>query len=198
MQSLNRILHAILSWFSISVFFILVVDVVLGVLSRYLFASTTPWVTKLATFIFSTPLRWTEELATFLLIWLVFCGAAIAYDDKAHLGINLLMEKFDPNARKVTRIVSLLIVLIFTCAVMIWGGAQLVIERFDSDQMMSTLGIHKAWQYLAIPFNGFFIAWFNLSMIIETIQSDGTQADTEIDTDTDTEIGTPTEGSLNV
>ncbi len=183
MQSLNRILHAILSWFSICVFFILVVDVVLGVSSRYLLGSQ---------------IRWTEELATFLLVWLVFCGSAIAYYDKAHLGINLLMEKFDPTARKATRIVSLLIVLIFTCAVMIWGGAQLVIERFDSDQMMSTLGIHKAWQYLAIPFNGFFIAWFNLGMMIETIQSDGSHADTEIDTDTDTEIGTPTEGSLDV
>lgn len=188
MQSLNRFIHAILSWFSISVFFILIVDVVLGVLSRYLFASTIPWVNKLATFTFGNPLRWTEELATFMLVWLVFCGAAIAYYDKAHLGINLLMEKFDPTARKVTRVISLLIVLIFTCAVMIWGGAQLVIERFDAGQMMATLGIHKAWQYLAIPFNGFFIAWFNICMIIETIQADGTQP----------EIETLAKGSLEV
>ena len=99
MQSLNRLLHAILSWFSISVFFILIVDVVLGVGTRYLLGSQ---------------IRWTEELATFLLVWLVFCGAAVAYYDKAHLGINLFMLKLHPSARKVTRLVSLLLVFVFS------------------------------------------------------------------------------------
>jgi len=156
MTSFNRILHAILSWFSIGVFFILILDVVLGVSSRY---------------IMGNQIRWTEELATFLLVWLVFCGSAIAYYDRAHLGINLLVESFHPSARKITRIFSLLLVLAFTSAVMVWGGGQLVTERYEAGQMMSTLGIHKAWQYLAIPFSGFFIGLFNIGMLIETIQS---------------------------
>ena len=156
MTSFNRILHAILSWFSIGVFLILIVDVVLGVGSRYLLGNQ---------------IRWTEELATFLLVWLVFCGSAIAYYDRAHLGINLLVESLDPAARKITRIFSLLLVLAFTAGVMVWGGAQLTMERFEAGQMMSTLGIHKAWQYLAIPFNGFFIVLFNIGMLIQTIQS---------------------------
>jgi TRAP-type C4-dicarboxylate transport system permease small subunit len=156
MISFNRILHAILSWFSISVFFILIVDVVLGVSSRY---------------IMGNQIRWTEELATFLLVWLVFCGSAIAYYDRAHLGINLLVESLHPSARRITRIFSLLLVLAFTSGVMVWGGGQLVMERFEAGQMMSTLGIHKAYQYLAIPFCGFFIALFNIGMLIETIQS---------------------------
>ena len=165
MQALNRLLHAILSWFSIGVFVILIADVVLGVGSRYLLGSQ---------------IRWTEELATFLLVWLVFCGAAIAYYDKAHLGINLLMTQLHPSARKIARLASLLLVLIFTAAVMVWGGIQLTMERYDSGQMMSTLGIHKAWQYLAIPFNGFFIVLFNIGMLIETCKS--TDADTEVET----------------
>lgn len=156
MTSFNRILHAILSGFSIGVFFILIVDVVLGVGSRY---------------ITGNQIRWTEELATFLLVWLVFCGSSIAYYDRAHLGINLLVESLHPSARKITRVVSLLIVLAFTSAVMVWGGAQLTMERFEAGQMMSTLGIHKAWQYLAIPFSGVFIALFNIGMLIEIIQS---------------------------
>jgi len=156
MTAFNRFLHAILSWFSIAVFFVLIVDVVLGVGSRY---------------ILGNQIRWTEELATFLLVWLVFCGASIAYYDRAHLGINLLVESFHPSARKITRVASLLIVLIFTLTVMVWGGSQLTMERFEMGQMMSTLGIAKAWQYLTIPFNGVFIALFNIGMILQTLRA---------------------------
>ncbi|NWK55536.1 TRAP transporter small permease [Verrucomicrobiaceae bacterium N1E253] len=156
MQSLNRILHAILTWFSIGVFTILIIDVVLGVGSRYLVGNQ---------------IRWTEELATFLLVWLVFCGAAIAYRDNAHLGINLLMTKLHPGAAKKLRIVALIIVLFFTLAVMVVGGIQLTMERLHFGQMMSTLGIQKAWLYLSVPFSGTFIALFNIEMLINTIQS---------------------------
>jgi len=161
MTSLNRILHAILSWFSVIVFLILILDVVLGVSSRY---------------ILGNQIRWTEELATFLLVWLVFCGAAIAYRDSAHLGINLLMEKLHPSVKVVMKVVALLIVLAFTVGVMVVGGAQLTMERLHFGQMMSTIGIQKAWLYLSVPFSGFFIALFNLEMIIDTLKPKGNQS----------------------
>lgn len=172
MAGLNRIVHRMLSWFSIAVFVVLVVDVVLGIISRWVFGSGVEWLMKVGEMVMGEPLRWTGELATFLLVWLVFCGAAVAYYDRAHLGINLLMEKLDPAARRVTRLVSLSLVLLFVLCVMVWGGGQLVIERFDSGQKMSTLGIAKAWQYLSIPFNGVFIALFNIGMLIETLKED--------------------------
>ena len=155
MTALNRLLHAFLSWFSIIVFFVLIVDVVLGVGSRY---------------ILGNQIRWTEELATFLLVWLVFCGAAIAYRDNAHLGINLLMEKLHPSTKKVMKLIALLIVLAFTASVMVVGGVQLTLERLHFGQMMSTIGIQKAWLYLSVPFSGFFIVLFNLEMVIETLK----------------------------
>lgn len=175
MTALNRILHAILSWFAIIVFFILILDVVLGVGSRY---------------ILGNQIRWTEELATFLLVWLVFCGAAIAYRDNAHLGINLLMEKLHPSTKKVMKIAALLIVLAFTLGVMVIGGVQLTMERLHFGQMMSTLGIQKAWLYMSVPFSGFFISLFNLEMIIQTLKSHA-----EPSTDASTEEATNEGGS---
>lgn len=156
MQSTNRILHKIISWFSIAVFTLLIFDVVLGVSSRFLFGGQ---------------IRWTEELATFLLVWLVFCGSAIAYHDNAHLGIDLLMVNLDPGALKIARLLTNLLVLAFVGGVMVWGGMELTLERLDSGQMMSTLGIHKAWLYLSVPLNGLFIVLFNIGMIVDTISS---------------------------
>ena len=164
MRALNRLLHQVLTWFSILVFVILIFDVVIGVGSRY---------------IFGNQVRWTEELATFLLVWLVFCGAAIAYRDKAHLGIDLFVQSLHPQARKTARMIAHLIILSFTLAVMVWGGSQLTMDRMESGQMISTLGIHKAWLYLAIPFNGLFIALFNIDQMIDTLQNIDTESHEE-------------------
>jgi len=163
MHTLNKRIHSLLSFVSISLFILLVIDVVLGVASRY---------------IIGDQIRWTEELATFLLVWLVFCGAAIAYRDKAHLGINLLVEKLHPSSRRIIQITALLVVLAFTVSIMLIGGTQLVMERFHFAQMMSTLGIQKAWLYLALPFSGFFITLFNLEFLIEAFHLSNNHSNT--------------------
>jgi TRAP-type C4-dicarboxylate transport system permease small subunit len=154
MHTINHWVHRTLTVLSIFVFVLLIVDVVLGVSSRYLFGGQ---------------IRWTEELATFLLVWLVFCGAAIAYHDHAHLGIELLIQSLDPGARKIALAATHLIVLAFALGVMVYGGGMLTLERLDSGQMMSTLGIAKAWLYCSVPINGLFIVLFNIKILCDTL-----------------------------
>jgi len=102
------------------VFIALVLDVLLGVLTRY---------------VLGNQLSWTEELATFLLVWLTFLGAAMAYRDKASLSTTLL-------------------VLALGVALFLIGGISLFMERWESGQQMPTLGIRRAWLYLAVPVCG--------------------------------------------
>lgn len=161
MQRISLILHKILAVLAIAVFVLLIFDVVLGVASRYLFGGQ---------------IRWTEELATFLLVWLVFCGAAIAYHDKAHLGIDLLVNNLHPSARRVATVLGHIIVFAFVALVMVWGGMSLTLERMDSGQVMSTLGIKKAWLYLSVPLNGLFILWFNIGFIVQGLRNPNTEA----------------------
>lgn len=161
MNTINHWVHRTLTVLSITVFVLLIVDVVLGVSSRYLFGGQ---------------IRWTEELATFLLVWLVFCGASIAYHDNAHLGIELLVQSLDSGARKMAMTTTHLIVLAFALGVMIYGGGCLTLERLDSGQMMSTLGIQKAWLYCSVPINGLFIVLFNIKMINDTLSGANEQA----------------------
>ncbi len=44
-------------------------------------------------FIIQSPSSFTEELSRFLLIWIGILGAAYAYKTKAHLGLDLFVEK---------------------------------------------------------------------------------------------------------
>ena len=58
---------------------LLVIDVLLGVASRYLWGAQ---------------IKWTEELAGVLLIWVSYLGIAAAFEARAHLGIDILTNRF--------------------------------------------------------------------------------------------------------
>src|SRR5690606_36346268 len=60
----NRIIRG-LEWFTITLFAALVIDVLWGVISRYV-----PGI---------RPSDWTEELAVYLLVWVSLFGAALTY-----------------------------------------------------------------------------------------------------------------------
>ena len=96
-----------LGWVAIAVFVVLVIDVLLGVFSRK---------------ILGDQVRWTEELARFLLVWISFLGGAIAYLDDKHLGVDLLVDRIDPAARRIARVVSHGLVFAFAFFVMGIGG----------------------------------------------------------------------------
>lgn len=142
---------AALGWLSIIVLLILVVDVLLGVFTRK---------------ILGDQVRWSEELARFLLVWVAFLGGAIAYLDDKHLGVDLLVSHFDPAAKRVSRVVTHALVFAFSLLVMGIGGTDLVIDRFDSGQLLSALNINKAWFYLAVPVSGYLISFFALGNVI--------------------------------
>jgi TRAP-type C4-dicarboxylate transport system permease small subunit len=154
-----------LGWVAIAVFFVLVSDVLLGVFTRK---------------VLGDQIRWTEELARFLLVWISFLGGAIAYLDDKHLGVDLLVDRIDPSARRLARVVTHGLVFAFALVVMGIGGTQLVMDRFDSGQVLSALQINKAWFYLAVPVSGYVISLFALGNVIAFAMGHETAAEKEV------------------
>lgn len=155
---LKKTTAAFLGWMSIIAFVVLVVDVLLGVFSRK---------------ILGDQIRWTEELARFLLIWVAFLGGALAYLDDKHLGVDILVSNFDPSARRGAKIFTHAMVLGFSLLVMGIGGTMLVVERFQSGQMLPALQIQKAWIYLAVPTCGYLISIFALGNLWHMVSRKG-------------------------
>ena len=144
-------LTRLLEWICIAVMAALILDVLWGVLTR---------------FVLPAPARWTDELATFLLIWVAMLGAALAHQQSSHLGVVWLVQRLDPRvAPWVERFVHLMIVL-FAAIVMVYGGIVLVQDRFRSGQVLPALGVSKAWVYLAVPVAGVFIAGYSVREIL--------------------------------
>jgi len=133
------------------VFIALVLDVLLGVLTRY---------------VLGNQLSWTEELATFLLVWLTFLGAAMAYRDKAHI----LTSQFDQRIQRWSSLSTTLLVLALGVALFLIGGISLFMERWESGQQMPTLGIRRAWLYLAVPVCGGLLSAFSVTRFISELK----------------------------
>ena len=137
---------------------LLVLDVLWGVATRYIFGEQDSR---------------TEELARVLLIWVSLLGGAVAYGAKAHLGVDYLFEKMDPASKKAMSVTIDLVVAAFAVIVLLIGGGSLVKETFQMGQMMMALNIPKGYVYLAVPLSGFFFLLFALESIVGTLRHDG-------------------------
>lgn len=120
-------------------------SVVWQVLSRYLFV---------------VPAAWTEELARFLLIWIGMLGAAYAYRQGSHLGIDLLANKLDDSGRQRLHGIINVVCLLFAASVLVVGGGSLVSMTWELRQFSAAMGLPIAYVYSVIPASGLLICLF--------------------------------------
>lgn len=135
---------------------ILVIDVVLGVFTRY---------------VLDDQISWTEELARMLLIWVSLLGASVAFIRKSHLGVDYFVNKLNERWKTIGQILVYLLVAIFSCIVLIYGGYSLVSSALKYSQPTPALNIEMGYVYIAVPISGIFITIFSIETIIELIVS---------------------------
>lgn len=121
-------------------------------------------------FVIRDPSSWTEELAIFLLIWIGLLGGAVALKRKAHLGIDVLVNRFPPNYRHITAIFVYTCVIIFSISVLMFGGSKMVAVILINKQVSPALGIRMGYVYLALPISGLFITLYGIEFIIHELR----------------------------
>ncbi len=121
-------------------------------------------------FVIRDPSSWTEELAIFLLIWIGLLGGAVALKRKAHLGIDVLVNRFPLNYRHITAIFVYTCVIIFSISVLIFGGSKMVTVILINNQVSPALGIRMGYVYLALPISGLFITLYGIEFIIHELR----------------------------
>ncbi|EMI58474.1 TRAP transporter small permease [Rhodopirellula sallentina] len=159
-QHIKRIVQGltkVLQWLLIAAMALLVLDVVWGVMTRYIGGEQASW---------------TEELARFLLIWVALLGGAVAFDTKSHLGVDYFVGKFETGVRKSLRIFTHFVVLFFAITIFVIGGARVVYDALVLDQTTPALGWKMGHVYLVIPIAGCFMALFTIAHLIETFSGD--------------------------
>ena len=142
-NKVNRFLEL----FLITIFTLLVLDVLFQVFSRYILGGS---------------FSWTEEFARFALIWMTIVGAAYLNAKKEHLSMDFLYQKLsEPNKRKASILVEVFIFL-FALMVMVIGGINLVYTTLHLEQLSGTLRIPLGYIYAILPFSGLLIMCYSI------------------------------------
>jgi TRAP-type C4-dicarboxylate transport system permease small subunit len=113
---------------------VLVLDVWLGVLVRYVL-----------------PVGWTftEELARYLMIWMALLAVSSGICHREHIGVLVLFERLPPSARKWLAVTFDLMAFFFF-AIIFFYGIGMVERGFTRVTMI--YGIAKAYPFMGVPF----------------------------------------------
>ncbi|MFH1135476.1 MAG: TRAP transporter small permease [Pseudomonadota bacterium] len=110
----------------------MVLDVLLGVVNR---------------FVFKFSISWTEQLARFLLIWISMLGAATAVRLGAHIGVSFMLARLG-RWRRLFLIINIVLVIGFL-AVVGYFGVKLCLSQ--ARQFSPVMHISMFWPFLAAP-----------------------------------------------
>lgn len=125
------------------------VIVLLGVWYRYVVQRALPWY---------------DEFAEFLLVWLTFYGSVLAAHRGAHIGFETLLDYVPPALRRMSLVLSDLIVLVIQAALVIYGWKLVQAASFDT--AISFRALRLSWVYSAIPISAGLIFLVNLPRVL--------------------------------
>ena len=121
-------------------------------------------------YILQNPSSLTEEIARFLLIWLGILGAAYASGQRAHLAIDILPPKLNPTNRVRLRIGINLLIILFSLAVLVIGGGNLVYVNHILGQSSAALHLPLSYVYAVVPLSGVIVIFYKVNEIIHPKQ----------------------------
>jgi TRAP-type C4-dicarboxylate transport system permease small subunit len=140
---------------------VLTLVVLWGVFTRYM--------TKLIPVI-GGQAEYTEELARLLLIWVSCFGAALAFERKAHLGVDFFVGKLHPEAARIVAVIVQLLVMALALIVFVIGGWDLASGQMT--QQLATMSfMTRGMVYMALPVSGLFIILFSVENMLDLIKA---------------------------
>ena len=129
----SRRVNWLVERFCVLLLILLVLDVWLGVMVRFVL-----------------PVRWTftEELARYLMIWMALLAVSSGISYREHIGVLVLFERFPPVVRKWLAVAFDLIAFGFFAVILV-NGLGFVERGFSRYTMISE--IPKAYPFMGVP-----------------------------------------------
>jgi TRAP-type C4-dicarboxylate transport system permease small subunit len=178
MRLLNRLLDRLEEWLIASLIAAATVLTFVAVLHRYgasNFADLSRWsgahglaqvhvasdraYVTLAAIDFS----WAQELATYMFVWMAKFGAALGVRTGIHVGVDVLVKRLTPAARKPVVIFALLCGALFTGAIGTLGA--IYVHELDPDEVSPELEWPSWIIYLCIPIGSYLMCFRFLQVL---------------------------------
>jgi len=147
-----RALRSFVVWVGVTVFGILMLNILVSITARYLDI-------RIAN------IDWVEETSRFLFIWLSFLGAALAVERMVHIRIDFFAQLLPARARLLLEILVYLGVVGFALVVT-YEGALVTLRAGDRSPVLL---IPMSVAYLALPVSGVAIVLFALRTLVDLV-----------------------------
>ena len=128
-ERLNRLIERIIALLMV----LLVADVWLGVVARYILRVQIPW---------------TEELARYLMIWAALLAISSGIARREHIGFRLLLERFPKGLQKTFLIAFDVIAFAFFAFLFVYG---IGMTGTGAKQFAMIFGMSMAIPYASVP-----------------------------------------------
>jgi len=138
-----------------SIMSVVIILLLLGVISRY---------------IFSKPLIFTEEAARLFFVWAMFLGAVEALRRNQLIKITSFFNFFPKNIKK---IINKIIILIITANLILLFFTGLEVVKSTSFTRLTTLPLPTSSLYLVVPFSSLLMLVIILSRLINRFKKKG-------------------------
>lgn len=106
-------------------------------------------------YVFKLPLGWSEEMARFIFVWIVFLGAAVGVNTKAHIAIDIVVRYLPVNIVRFFRLFIEITILGFAVFLIPYGWK---ITSIAMKQITPALEIPWGCIYIAIPISAFLMS----------------------------------------
>ncbi|MBZ5486542.1 TRAP transporter small permease [Halomonas aquamarina] len=148
-NTINRLLCKLITVLTSAMLAVMVLVAVWQVVSRY---------------VFNDPSTFSQEFLRYSLIWITMIGGALAFHTKKHIAVEMVVNRFSVRFQKAVRYLVLVLLILFSALVMIYGGIWLV--SLTMSQQTVSLGIPMGYIYLSLPISGVLILWFCIAELL--------------------------------
>lgn len=118
-------------------------------------------------YFFHIGLGWTEEAARYLQILIMFVGSAIAVHRWSHFQLSLLDQKGGPRFKRGTSVFAVLMVGLFSCALIRHG---ITLSQTNWLQESPMMGWSIGQVYLVVPISGALMLLFCISHLLRLLK----------------------------
>ncbi len=113
-------------------------------------------------YIFNAPSSIVESVILVSFMWMILLGGTYTAGQHKHLSIELLKNKLSPNKQQLLAYLGVLMMLVFACLFLIYGGYTLITTAYEKQQIHPGLRIKMAYILSALPISGFCMLFYGL------------------------------------
>jgi len=104
--------------------------------------------------IFGKPTIWTNEITSYLLVWLGLLGVIYAYDQGAHISVDLIFRHFNARTQKLLNIITAALTLLFGLCICVYGYKYWWLGYTKGWKHFDILDVPTSYTRIALPIAG--------------------------------------------